>query len=149
MHQKGCPSGRKKIPLTKLYHNLLYREIILQCVNVSISYRVYKARKQLAAIDWNYHLNLPNATSKAGVEIVTRRYNRRTRQWDIKHVKVDKGYGYIPVLMAKIINLRLNDLESVTRTVPLNVSDPGNIAPTIAHTPAPATKDIPQRESRF
>ena len=103
----------------------------------------------MAVIDWNYHLNLPIATSKAGVEIVTRGYNRRTRQWDIKHVKVDKRYGYIPVLMAKIINLILNDLGSVTRTVPLNVSDPGNIAPTIAHTPAPATKDIPQRESRF
>ena len=115
----------------------------------SISYRVYKARKQLAVIDWNYHANLPNAESKSGVEIVTRRYNRRTRQWDLKHVKVEKGYDYIPILMAKIINRRLCDLDGVTREVPLNVSDPGNIAPTIAHTPAPATKDIPQRKSRF
>jgi hypothetical protein len=39
---------------------------------------VYKTRKQLTAIDWNYHINLPNAKSKSGVEMVTRRYNRRT-----------------------------------------------------------------------
>ena len=110
---------------------------------------MYKAQKQLTAIDWNYHINLPNATSKSGVEMITRRYNRRTRQWDAKNVKVEKGYEYIPILVSKIINRRLNDLDNVTRNVPLNVSDPGNIAPTIAHTPAPATKDIPQRKSRF
>ena len=114
-----------------------------------ISYRVYKARKQLATIDWNFHINLPNAKSKSGVEMITRRYNRRTRQWDVKKVKVDKGYDYIPIMMSKIINMRLHDIENVTRHVSLNVSDPGNIAPTIAHTPAPATKDIPQRKSRF
>ena len=51
--------------------------------------------------------------------------------------------------MAKIINRRLHDTENVTRNVALNISDPGNIAPTIAHIPAPATKDIPQRKSRF
>ena len=28
--------------------------------------RVYKARKQLATIDWNFHINLPNAKSKSG-----------------------------------------------------------------------------------
>ena len=110
---------------------------------------MYKARKQLAAIDWNFHANLPNAKSKSGVEMITRRYNRRTRQWDIKPIKVNKGYDYLPILMAKIINRRLHDTENVTRNVALNISDPGNIAPTIAHIPAPATKDIPQRKSRF
>ena len=114
-----------------------------------ISYRVYKARKQLAAIDWNFHANLPNAKSKSGVEMITRRYNRRTRQWDIKPIKVNTGYGYLPILMAKVVNRRLHDTENVTRNVALNINDPGNIAPTIAHIPAPATKDIPQRKSRF
>lgn len=32
----------------------------------SYSYKVYKARKQLAAIDWNFHMNLEAATTKAG-----------------------------------------------------------------------------------
>lgn len=121
----------------------------LQCAYYFCSYRVYKARKQLTAIDWNYHINLPEAKSKAGAEIITRRYNRRTRQWDRKKVKVDKGFEYIPLLISKIIHRRLHDTENVTRHISLNASDPGNIAPTIAHIQPPATKDIPTRKSRF
>jgi hypothetical protein len=64
-------------------------------------------------------------------------------------VKVEKGYQYIPILMSKIISRRMYDTGKVTRNVPLNESDPGRIAPTIAHTPAPSTKDLPQRKSRF
>ena len=37
-----------------------------------ISYRVYKTRKQLAAIDGNFHANLPNAKSQSGVEMNTK-----------------------------------------------------------------------------
>jgi hypothetical protein len=103
----------------------------------------------LTAIDWNYHINLPNAKSKSGVEMVTRRYNRRTRQWDVKHVKVEKGFEYIPVLISKVIQRRMHDDEYITRHVSLNASDPGHIAPTVAHIPPPATKDIPKRKSRF
>ncbi|XP_028404813.1 uncharacterized protein LOC114527380 [Dendronephthya gigantea] len=116
---------------------------------VPFSYRVYKARKQLGAIDWNYHLNIPIAKSKSGEDRTTRRYNRRTRQWDLKNVKVQKRYEYIPIMMSKILNHRMYDQEGVACPVPLNASDPGNNAPTIAPTPAPATKDIPQRKSRF
>ena len=29
--------------------------------------------------------------------------NRRTRQWDVKNVKVEKGFEYIPVLISKVI----------------------------------------------
>ena len=86
---------------------------------------------------------------KSGVEMITRRYNRRTRQWDTKKVKVDKGLEYIPLPISKIIQRRLHDVENVTRHVSFNESDPGNIAPTVAHVPPPATKDIPQRKSRF
>ena len=68
---------------------------------------------------------------------------------DIKSVKVKKSYDYIPLLISKIISRRLRDTEPVTRNVSLNASDPGNIAPTIAPIPAPQTKDIPQRKSRF
>ena len=113
------------------------------------SYRVYKARKRLTVIDWNFHANLPTAKSDSGDEIVTRKYNPRTRQWDIKSVKIEKGYQYIPLLLSKIISRRIHDMDSVTRNVSLNASDPGNIAPNIAHTPAPSTKDLPQRRSRF
>jgi hypothetical protein len=31
--------------------------------------------------------------------MVTRKYNPITRQWDVKVVKVEKGYDYIPLLI--------------------------------------------------
>ena len=37
-----------------------------------ISYRVHKTPKQLAAIDWKFHANLPNAKSQSGVEMNTK-----------------------------------------------------------------------------
>lgn len=116
---------------------------------IYFSYKVYKAKKQLTAIDWNYHVNLPKATNKSGDEVVTRKYNPRTRQWDVKTVKVEKGYQYVPILLSKIISRRIHDIDFVTQNVSLNASDPCNIAPTIAHTPAPSTRDLPQRRSRF
>lgn len=114
------------------------------------SYKVYKARKQLAAIDWNFHLNLEAATTKAGDVIVTRKYNQRTKEWNCKVVKVKKKYEYMPVLMAKILRARNEDVDIVTRQVSLNESDPALIAPTIAATPAPPSKELfLARRSRF
>ena len=109
---------------------------------------LHKARKQLAAIDWNYHKHLPQARTSSGEDIVTRKYNPRTRQWDVKIVKVEKGYEYIPVLISKVFRRREDDVDSVTRNVPLNDSNPGLISKTIAHLPPPPTKEIAQR-SRF
>ena len=43
------------------------------------SYRAYKARKQLAVMDWNYHLKLDAAITKAVDIVVTRKYNQRTK----------------------------------------------------------------------
>ena len=113
------------------------------------SYQVYKARKQLAAIDWNYHVNLPQKTKKSGDAMVTRKYNQRTRQWDQKIIRVSKGYEYVPVLMAVILRRRQQDVGAVTQHVSLNESDPQIISPTIAHVPAPPSTDIIHRRSRF
>lgn len=98
---------------------------------------MYKARKQLAAIDWNFHLNQEAATTKSGGQIVTRKYNQRTKEWDSKIVKVKKTYDYVPVMMAKILRLRNEDVDIVTRQVSLNESDPALLAPTIADKPPP------------
>ena len=106
------------------------------------SYPSYKARRQLTAIDWNFHLGLEQATTKSGEKMVT-------RQWDVKLVKADKGYEYIPVLMSKILRRRAENGEGVARIIDLNASDPAIFSPTIAHTPAPPTKKIAQRRSRF
>jgi hypothetical protein len=104
-------------------------------------YPTYRARKQLAAIDWNYHLNLPQAKTSSGDEIITRKYN--------EVVKVEKGYEYIPILLSRILRRRQIDVESVARHVSLNDSDPALISPTIAHIPPVPTKQIVKRKSRF
>ena len=116
----------------------------------SYSYRSYKARKKLAAIAWNYHLNQAVATTEAGDMIVSRKYNQRTKEWNSRVVKVKKGYEYIPVLMARKLKLRKEDANKVTRNVPLNDSDPALLAPTIAAKPAPSSKELfLLRKSRF
>lgn len=115
-----------------------------------ISYKAYKARKQLAAIDWNFHLKLEAATSKTGEIRVTRKYNQRTKEWDSKVVKTKKKHEYIPMLMAKIMRLRKDDVGLVARHVSLNESDPALIAPNIAARPAPPSKELYlRRKSRF
>ena len=112
-------------------------------------YPAYKARRQLTAIDWNFHLHLPQKKSNSGEGMVTRKYNPRTRQWDIKKVMCEKGYEYIPVLISRMFRRRERDLDSVNKIVDLNKSDPALIAPTTAHVPPPPTKDIAFRKSRF
>ena len=49
-------------------------------------------------------LNLEAATTKAAEQIVTRKYNMRTKDWDVKIVTVKKKFEYIPVMMAKILH---------------------------------------------
>ena len=72
---------------------------------IIIRYRAYKAGKQLAAIDWN-HKNLPQAKTSSGEDTGTRKYNSRTRQWDVKIVKVEKNYEYISVTISKVFRRR-------------------------------------------
>jgi len=113
-----------------------------------LRYKVYKARKQLTATDWNFHVNLEAATTRSGDAIVTRKYNQRTKEWNSKVVKVKKHY--IPLLMGKVLTARSEDVDVVTRQVSLNESDPALLAPTIAATPAPPSKELYlARKSRF
>ena len=87
-------------------------------------------------------MNQEPATTKTGEQIVTRKYNQRTKEWDAKIVKVKKNYEYIPVMMAKILHLRKDNVDIVTRQVSLNESDPALLAPTIADKPAPPSKEL-------
>ena len=104
----------------------------------------------MASIDWNFHINLLVAKGKAsGQDLVSRKYNPRTRQWDLKVIKVDKGYEYIPTLIAKVLRRIMQDVDYITRNVSLNESDPPIIAPTIAHIPPPSIDEIIKRRSRF
>ena len=51
-------------------------------------------------------MNLEAATTKAGEQIVTRKYNQRTKDWDVKIITVKKKFEYLSVMMAKIFNTR-------------------------------------------
>ena len=112
--------------------------------------KVYKARKQLAAIDWNYHLDIPEQEDVLGEVAVTRKYNQRTKSWNVKIVKQAKDYGYIWMLLAKVFRLRVEDNENMQRAVPMEADDPRRIAPSIAVVPPPPSSELfIQPSSRF
>ena len=94
--------------------------------------KVYKARKHLAAIDCNYHLDIPEQEDVLGKVAVTRKYNQRTKSWNVKIVKQANDYGYISMLLAKVFRLRVEDNENLQRAVPMEADDPRRIAPTIS-----------------
>ncbi|XP_073248846.1 uncharacterized protein [Porites lutea] len=116
---------------------------------ISYTKKVYKARKQLAAIDWNYHLDIPEQ-DVLGEVAVTRKYNQRTKSWNVKIVKQAKDYDYIWMLLAKVFRLRVEDNENMQRAVPMEADDPRRIAPTIAVVPPPPSRELfIQQSSRF
>ena len=100
---RQCTGKHDKKESHLAYFNQL---VIFLLSYLCYSYKVYKACKQLAAIDWNFHMNLEAATTKAGERIVTRKYNQRTKDWDVKIITVKKKFEYIPVMMVKIFNMR-------------------------------------------
>ncbi|XP_068762421.1 uncharacterized protein [Montipora capricornis] len=117
---------------------------------VSFTKTVYRARRKLTAIDWNYHNDLPFATSEDAETIITRKYNQRTKSWDVRKLKVAKDYGYMWILVAKIFKLRSDDDDAVTREVPMEPDDPRLIALTIAECePLPPHELLARRKSRF
>lgn len=89
----------------------------LWLVFLCCSYRAYRARKQLIAKDWNFHRGREQAMIKEIEGMVTTKYNRRTKEWNCKVVKVNKGYNYIPVLTAMIFRRRFEDLKSIRQHV--------------------------------
>ena len=108
------------------------------------SYQVYKARKLLAAIDWNFHAAL-KTTGR-----YTRKYNKRTKTWTVKTLKETKGYEYIPMFLAKIFEQRDKDDGRIARHVSLDDADPTKIQSTIGAIPPPPTSELVQKtKSRF
>ena len=53
---------------------------------------VFTAKKQLSAIDWNYHKDLPvnESNTHPGKVTVSRKYNQRTKSRDSKVIKKAK-----------------------------------------------------------
>ena len=87
---------------------------------------------------------------KTGEQMFSWKYYQRTKQWDTKIIKADKGYEYIPLLIANILHARLHDVDIVTRNISLNASDPRHCWPqSIAVIPPPPTAELRKWQSRF
>ncbi|EDO40388.1 predicted protein [Nematostella vectensis] len=116
----------------------------------AFSYEAYKARKQLSAIDWNFHQGREKAVNDKGEQMVSRKYNRRTKEWNLRIIKVGKTYDYIPMLMAMIIRKRFTDIDGITRHVSLAEDDPARIQPTLAMAKPVSSRELFQaHQSRF
>lgn len=66
----------------------------------------FRARKMLCAIDNNYHLHQLNKFNESGDIRYCRKYNQRTKHWDVAAQKCAKDYTYIPMLLAKILKIQ-------------------------------------------
>ena len=113
---------------------------------------VFTARKQLAAIDWNYHKDLlaNESDTHPGEVMVSRKYNQRTKSWDSRIIKKAKDYSYITLMVAKILDCRMADNKSVKRRLPLSDDDPRKISATIATVTPEDSRTLHKRKvSRF
>lgn len=82
------------------------------------------ARKQLAAIDWNYHLETKTASNAYGETSVSPKYNQRTKTWNVRVLKESKDYQYIWMLMAKVFRLRCDGEGGIQRAIAMDTDDP-------------------------
>lgn len=110
----------------------------------------FTARKCLAVIDWNYHMDTKAAVNSFGETCVSRKYNQRTKTWNVKILKKEKDYQYIWMLLAKVFRLRLEDDDNVQRVLPMEADDPRRITPTIAQCEPVSSMELYARhQSRF
>ena len=113
-------------------------------------FQVYKARRQLAAVDWNYHVSRPISVNDKGEARHTRKYNQRTKEWNTKVVKVSKDFQYIPIIMAKIFKRRIDDTSHISMSEDDPARIAARIAPTIAQVTPVSSKELFLRhQTRF
>lgn len=116
----------------------------------SYKFQVYKARRQLAAVDWSYHVSRPISVNDKGEARHPRKYNQRTKEWNTKVVKVSKDFQYIPIMMAKIFKRIIDDTSPIDRHISMSEDDLARIAPTIAQVPPVSSKELFLRhQTRF
>lgn len=106
----------------------------------------YKCRKIISAIDWNYHADRDPARNEENEDIVTRKYNPRTCSWTSKLLKVEKDFGYIPVMMAKVLRCRIDMATKFGGKANWSANDPRHIAPTIGKVQPEPSKVLHERK---
>ncbi|XP_041360695.1 uncharacterized protein LOC121376952 [Gigantopelta aegis] len=116
----------------------------------SYSFPVYKARCQLAAIDYMKHSDHENITNKDGSIRLHRKFSKQTNHWTVCEEKEKKHYTYIPELMINIVNRYLTERIPLRHPVTVKEDDPKNISKTVAPvSPEPSHVLAAKKVSRF
>ena len=77
-------------------------------------------------------------------------YSKRSNNWYVVPVKVEKQYKYWDILLSNILKRRADDDKCIARHVEVSATNSQNLAPTIAMREPPATKDLVEAKlSRF
>jgi hypothetical protein len=108
------------------------------------------ARTLLAAIDHNSHLFRRAALNKDGKKKYNKVYSKRSKNWRVTTVLEEKTYDFWAALTSGILQMRIDDKDSILKKVELSAEHPKNICHSIAMQPVPATQEIVDRAlSRF
>ena len=77
-------------------------------------------------------------------------HNKKSNRWTVVPYKTEKQYNYIPSLIRKSIQLRLEDRVGMQRRVVLSPHDPRVVSGNIAPTQPPSTAElVAQKVSRL
>ncbi|XP_077371760.1 uncharacterized protein LOC144015549 isoform X2 [Festucalex cinctus] len=106
---------------------------------------VYEARVLLAALDYNYHRNLPTLTTSEGNKIFRRKYNKNARRYTLYALKEGISYKYITDLQEKIINGRLSSQVGMPRRRTLRMEDPRRLG-VVPPVPPPTISELQQTQ---
>ncbi|XP_062568780.1 uncharacterized protein LOC134230925 [Saccostrea cucullata] len=130
----------------------IFNNHILMYASKRISYSppVYRARNILAALDYNYAVDLPTATHKDGAPRYFRTYSKKSGRWTVFERKVKKTYSHINDIFLKVLRKRFELERGMHHPAELAERDPRRISRVIAPKSPPPTVEIAlQKKSRF
>lgn len=117
---------------------------------LAFDYPYFLCRIALAVIDHNMHIDRKHAKTKEGKYCYKRKYNKSSRKYHAEPVKEKKDYKYVPYLLAKIVELRKEKLDSALERVVRVAHDPKLISPNLdlAQQAPPTRQLVEERMSR-
>ncbi|XP_070545714.1 uncharacterized protein [Ptychodera flava] len=114
------------------------------------TYVAYKARIQLAAIDFNKHTNRKQALDKEGKPRFEVKYSKQSKRFYPTAKLEPKKYEYIGELQRQIFQSRQNDYGHMSWHVSLDENDPRRIHSTRHLVTRPSLSQVTaQYQSRF
>ncbi|XP_069135269.1 uncharacterized protein [Argopecten irradians] len=114
------------------------------------SYPMYKARNQLAAIDYQKHKDRQHAKTKSGEPMYARKYSKRNKNWSAVPIKEPKQYKYVADILRNALDALERHEGPLPTRFPLEESDPRQLKRTIAEvSPIPTKELVLLKKSRF